>query len=1052
MAVQTKIQHRRDTAANWTSTNPTLAAGELGFESDTLKFKIGDGSTAWASLKYSQDYTLISDTATTATANTLVLRDSNASFSVNALTSTSISSGTISASGLVRANAGINVQDSLSGDFASGRQTSSHRFDAAVSFTSSGYSPLYLEFPSTLTQDSVFSVVKYVSSNTAYIPIHLMDANGTVFNYDPALVPFSVRAYPQSSVSITAISGSGTYVTYTAANKYVAGQKVTITGATTTAYNLTNATIYRANSTAFIIASAATGATSTATATSADTQTSLTEWKNTSNAVMTKVDGSGIITAPSFVSNVATGTAPFTVTSTTQVANLNAATSGRTVNIGAGAAGSLPYQSAANTTTFLARTATNNSTLLFNSSTNAPYWIQPTVSNTYYAATTSAQLAGVISDETGSGNLVFSTSPTLTTPNIGAATGTSINVTGNVIAGDTLKSTFSSGSEGGQIELTKSVSNTTITTGVTIDVYENRLRFFETGGTSRGYYIDITDGGAGAGTNLVSSGGGGTFNGGTITNALTVSNTSGIDTTGNVTADVFISNNNGNGTNFKIGDDVWIGDFNTANSLRIKGQQNTANAYIVFGDSDATALGRAGTGNLTYGGNTVWHAGNDGSGSGLDADLLEGYHAASTSTANTIVLRDASQNFSANTITANLFGTANLATYIVGGLANKGQIVYQSGVNTTSQLAAPTTNNSTLLYNTSTNAPYWIQPTLSNTYFSATTAAQLINIISNTTGTAGNLVFSTSPVLSTPNIGAATGTSVNVTGQLISTVATGTAPLSVVSTTQVANLNAAVSGLASNLIGGTANKGEIVYQSGVNATSELTAPTTNNSILTYNTSTNAPEWDTPPQTMAVLTGYTSTVTAAGSTTLTNTSTYYQYFTGTSVQTVTLPVTSTLQTGWTFHIVNNSTGNITVNSSGGNLVIVIIPGTTAMVTCIGTTLTTAADWEAGLTDFSAYTGTGSVVMNTSPTLTTPNIGAATGTSVNVTGQLISTNAGAPLAVSNATVVANLASTFAIRGGIGGNTTPTVANTSNMVKIYVSNTTPTDMATGDIWISY
>jgi hypothetical protein len=44
-----------------------------------------------------------------------------------------------------------------------------------------------------------------------------------------------------------------------------------------------------------------------------------------------------------------------------------------------------------------------------------------------FAATTSSQLAGVISDETGSGALVFGTSPTLTTPNIGVATGTSFN-------------------------------------------------------------------------------------------------------------------------------------------------------------------------------------------------------------------------------------------------------------------------------------------------------------------------------------------------------------------------------------------------------------------------------------------------------------------------------------------------------------------------------------------------------------------------------------------------------------------------------------------------
>ena len=53
MAVQTQIQMRRDTAANWTSTNPTLASGEWGFETDTGLTKIGNGSTAWTSLNYS---------------------------------------------------------------------------------------------------------------------------------------------------------------------------------------------------------------------------------------------------------------------------------------------------------------------------------------------------------------------------------------------------------------------------------------------------------------------------------------------------------------------------------------------------------------------------------------------------------------------------------------------------------------------------------------------------------------------------------------------------------------------------------------------------------------------------------------------------------------------------------------------------------------------------------------------------------------------------------------------------------------------------------------
>jgi len=53
MPVQTVIKVRRDTAANWISTNPTLAAGEMGLETDTDLFKFGNGTSAWTALAYS---------------------------------------------------------------------------------------------------------------------------------------------------------------------------------------------------------------------------------------------------------------------------------------------------------------------------------------------------------------------------------------------------------------------------------------------------------------------------------------------------------------------------------------------------------------------------------------------------------------------------------------------------------------------------------------------------------------------------------------------------------------------------------------------------------------------------------------------------------------------------------------------------------------------------------------------------------------------------------------------------------------------------------------
>jgi hypothetical protein len=66
---------------------------------------------------------------------------------------------------------------------------------------------------------------------------------------------------------------------------------------------------------------------------------------------------------------------------------------------------------------------------------------------------------------------------------------------GAITAAGNLRSINSSGDEGGEIFLSKSVTNTTLTGGVTIDVWQNRLRMFEQGGSARGYYLDISKGG-----------------------------------------------------------------------------------------------------------------------------------------------------------------------------------------------------------------------------------------------------------------------------------------------------------------------------------------------------------------------------------------------------------------------------------------------------------------------------------------------------------------------------------------------------------------------------
>ena len=70
-----RVQIKRDTAANWVTNNPVLLAGEFGYETDTKFLKIGDGTTAWNSLKYTfrninyVDVTI--DTSSVTSSNTL---------------------------------------------------------------------------------------------------------------------------------------------------------------------------------------------------------------------------------------------------------------------------------------------------------------------------------------------------------------------------------------------------------------------------------------------------------------------------------------------------------------------------------------------------------------------------------------------------------------------------------------------------------------------------------------------------------------------------------------------------------------------------------------------------------------------------------------------------------------------------------------------------------------------------------------------------------------------------------------------------------------------
>ena len=98
---------------------------------------------------------------------------------------------------------------------------------------------------------------------------------------------------------------------------------------------------------------------------------------------------------------------------------------------------------------------------------------------------------------------------------------------GSSLKATLLESTQSSGDEGGQLTLANAQTNSTLVGPIAIDIYQNRLRIFETGGSNRGAYIPLDVAGTGVGSNLLAGGGGGavdSVNGQTGTVVLTTAN------------------------------------------------------------------------------------------------------------------------------------------------------------------------------------------------------------------------------------------------------------------------------------------------------------------------------------------------------------------------------------------------------------------------------------------------------------------------------------------------------------------------------------------------
>lgn len=120
-----------------------------------------------------------------------------------------------------------------------------------------------------------------------------------------------------------------------------------------------------------------------------------------------------------------------------------------------------------------------------------------------------------------SGSTILSLTPSLVSSSL------------DILSSQNLKSNYSAGDEGGEITLNKPQTNTNITSSVTIDIYQNKFRIFESGGSNRGAYIDITACSGGVASNLLAGGGGGGSGDITAVNAGT--NLTGGGTAGDVT-------------------------------------------------------------------------------------------------------------------------------------------------------------------------------------------------------------------------------------------------------------------------------------------------------------------------------------------------------------------------------------------------------------------------------------------------------------------------------------------------------------------------------------
>lgn len=338
----------------------------------------------------------------------------------------------------------------------------------------------------------------------------------------------------------------------------------------------------------------------------------------------------------------------------------------------------------------------------------------------------------VVDDAATNANLTLTPKGTGTVVTSAAFTASTITSTGNLVSSN------SAGDEGGEIQLAKPQTNTTLDgTGVVIDVRQNRLRIFEQGGSNRGVYLDLTSAAINSGTNLL-AGGGGT---GTVTSVGGTGTVSGLTLSGTVTTS----------GNLTLGGTLSVAPSNfssqTANTV-LAAPNGSAGVptFRTLVAADIPTLNQSTTGSaasLTTG-RTISITGDlaytspsfDGSGNVTAAGTL------ATVNSNVGTFTNASVTVNAKgLVTAVSSGSAGTVTSVggtgtVSGLTLSGTVTTTGNLTLGGTLSVAASNFSSQTANTVLVAP---NGTAGVPTFRALVAADLPTLNQNTTGTASNV-------------------------------------------------------------------------------------------------------------------------------------------------------------------------------------------------------------------------------------------------------------------------------------------------------------------------